>query len=116
MNGMAEGRFELDSHYGDAVLVRPSPNESSPNSREFIWISLSRRCKLDKSVHSDGRSAFSELITRARKSAHLTQNELTKRIHKPQSFVAKYEGGERRIDVVEFVTVCRAIGTNPTKF
>jgi ribosome-binding protein aMBF1 (putative translation factor) len=49
--------------------------------------------KLDKSVHSEGQSAFSELIIRARKSAHLTQHELAKRLHKPQSFVAKYEGG-----------------------
>ena len=51
----------------------------------------------------------------ARKSARLTQHELAKRLHKPQSFVAKYEGGERRIDVVEFVTVCQAIGADPAK-
>src|SRR5438552_1036782 len=43
------------------------------------------------------------------------QSELADRLHKPQSFVAKYEGGERRLDVVEFVTVCRAIGANPAK-
>jgi transcriptional regulator with XRE-family HTH domain len=48
-------------------------------------------------------------------SARLTQHELAKRLHKPQSFVAKYEGGERRIDVVEFVTVCQAIGADPAK-
>ena len=36
-------------------------------------------------------------------------------LDKPQSFIAKYEGGERRIDVVEFVTICRAIGANPAK-
>jgi hypothetical protein len=29
--------------------------------------------------------------------------------------IAKYEGGERRIDVVEFVTVCQAIGADPAK-
>jgi transcriptional regulator with XRE-family HTH domain len=51
----------------------------------------------------------------ARKSARLTQHELAKRLHKSQSFVAKYEGGERRIDVVEFVTICAAIGTDPAK-
>ena len=28
MNGVTEGEFELDSHPGDAVLIRPSPNES----------------------------------------------------------------------------------------
>jgi transcriptional regulator with XRE-family HTH domain len=71
--------------------------------------------KLDKSIHSGGQSAFSKLMIGARKSAGLTQHELAKRLHKPQSFVAKYEGGERRIDVVEFVTICWAIGADPAK-
>ena len=74
-----------------------------------------RARKLDKSVHSDGQSAFSKLMIGARKSARLTQQELAKRLHKSQSFVAKYEGGERRIDVVEFVAVCWAIGADPAK-
>ena len=74
-----------------------------------------RAPKLDKSVHSEGQSAFCELMIRARKNAGLTQRDLADRLHKPQSFVAKYEGGERRIDVVEFVTICRAIGSDPVK-
>ena len=74
-----------------------------------------RARKLDKSVHSEGQSAFSGLMIKARKSARLTQHEVAKRLHKPQSFIAKYEGGERRIDVVEFVTVCQAIETDPVK-
>ena len=39
----------------------------------------------------------------------LTQQELAARLSKPQSFIAKYEGGERRIDVVEFIAICRAM-------
>jgi transcriptional regulator with XRE-family HTH domain len=74
-----------------------------------------RARKLDKSVHSGGHSAFCELMIKARKAAGLTQRELADRLHKPQSFVAKYEGGERRIDVVEFLTVCQAIGANSAK-
>jgi transcriptional regulator with XRE-family HTH domain len=54
-------------------------------------------------------------MIKARKAAGLTQRELADRLHKPQSFVAKYEGGERRIDVVEFLTVCQAIGANSAK-
>jgi len=69
----------------------------------------SRARKLDKSVHSAGQTAFFELMVKARKSAGLTQQELAKRLHKPQSFVAKYEGGERRVDVVEFIEICKAI-------
>jgi transcriptional regulator with XRE-family HTH domain len=74
-----------------------------------------RARKLDKSVHSEGQSAFCELMIKARKSAGLTPHELAKRLHKPQSFVAKYEGGERRIDVVEFLTICQTIGVDSAK-
>jgi transcriptional regulator with XRE-family HTH domain len=74
-----------------------------------------RARKLDKSVHSGGQIAFCELMIKARKAAGLTQRELADRLHKPQSFVAKYEGGERRIDVVEFLTICQAIGVDPAK-
>jgi transcriptional regulator with XRE-family HTH domain len=74
-----------------------------------------RARKLDKSVHSGDQSAFCKLMVKARKTAGLTQRELADRLHKPQSFVAKYEGGERRIDVVEFIEITRAIGADPIK-
>ena len=51
----------------------------------------------------------------ARKAAGLTQQDLAQRLKKPQSFVAKYEGGERRVDVVEFLAITRAIGTDPVR-
>ena len=66
-----------------------------------------------KSVHTPEYLAFCELMTRTRRKAGLTQQALAKRLGRPQSFVAKYEGGERRLDVVKFVTVARAIGVDP---
>lgn len=66
-----------------------------------------------KSLHTPEHLAFCDLMTRARKKAGLTQQALAKRLGRPQSFVAKYEGGERRLDLIEFVTVSRAIGTDP---
>ena len=51
----------------------------------------------------------------ARKKAGLTQHDVAKRLRKPQSFVAKYEGGERRIDVVEFIAIMRVIGADPVR-
>jgi transcriptional regulator with XRE-family HTH domain len=74
-----------------------------------------RARKLGKSVHSAGQVAFCELMIRARKNADLTQHELAKRLRRPQSFVAKYEGGERRVDVVEFIEICKAIEADPHK-
>jgi ribosome-binding protein aMBF1 (putative translation factor) len=53
-----------------------------------------RARKLGKSVHSSGQTAFCELMIKARKAAGLTQHQLAKRLHKPQSFVAKYEAAK----------------------
>jgi transcriptional regulator with XRE-family HTH domain len=70
---------------------------------------------IGKSVHSSTQAAFCGLMVKARKAAGLTQHDLAKRLKKPQSFVAKYEGGERRLDVVEFLAVMRAIGADPIR-
>ena len=52
----------------------------------------------------------------ARKSADLTQAELATKLSRPQSFVSKYERGERRLDVVEFLEVARALGMDAVTF
>jgi transcriptional regulator with XRE-family HTH domain len=70
---------------------------------------------IGKSVHSPDQAAFCELMVRARKAAGLTQHVLARRLNKPQSFVAKYEGGERRLDVVEFIVIARALGADPLR-
>ncbi|HEV2616373.1 MAG TPA: helix-turn-helix transcriptional regulator [Candidatus Acidoferrales bacterium] len=57
-----------------------------------------------------------ELLVQARRAAHLTQAELAARLERPQSFVSKYERGERRLDVAEFGEVARAIGFDPLRF
>lgn len=58
---------------------------------------------------------FRELLIGIRKEADLTQAELSSRLGRPQSFVSKYERGERRLDVVEFCSVARALSTDPVK-
>lgn len=75
----------------------------------------SRTRGLSKSVHSTEQLVFRELMVAARKRAGLTQQELANRLKRPQSFVAKYEGGERRLDVVEFIVIAQAIGTDPIR-
>jgi transcriptional regulator with XRE-family HTH domain len=66
------------------------------------------------------RSPFSEAHTKlvqalivARKDAGLKQTEVALRLQKPQSFVSKYERGERRLDVLEFGAIAVALGRNP---
>ena len=59
---------------------------------------------------------FRNLLIEARREANLTQAELSSRLRRPQSFVSKYERGERRLDVVEFREVAEAIGIDPLSF
>lgn len=51
-----------------------------------------------------------DLLIEARERAGLTQAEVATRLKRAQSFVSKYEQGERRLDVVEFLHVCNCLG------
>lgn len=68
-----------------------------------------------KSAHSEKYKALVVALRSARERAGLTQTEVARRLARPQSFVAKYERGERRLDVVEFVEIAKAIEVNATK-
>lgn len=56
-----------------------------------------------------------ELLVQARKGAGITQAELGKRLGQRQTFVSKFELGERRLDAAELIVVCRAIGLDPAE-
>ncbi len=58
---------------------------------------------------------FRNLLTEARKRAGLTQVEIAARLKQPQSYVSKYESGVRRLDVVEYMQVAKAIGFDPAE-
>lgn len=71
---------------------------------------------MPKSLHSPEYEIFRRLIVQARRDAGLTQVEVAARLRKPQSFVSKFERGERRIDVPEFVDIAKAIGIDAAMF
>lgn len=56
-----------------------------------------------------------ERLPQARKAARVTQAELALTLGRPQSFVAKYESRERRLDVAEYLGITRALGADPFK-
>jgi transcriptional regulator with XRE-family HTH domain len=66
-----------------------------------------------KTLHSPDYAGLLALLRQARKDAGMVQQELAERLGRPQSFVAKVEGGERRIDVIEFIAIVKAIGARP---
>lgn len=67
-----------------------------------------------KSVHTARHRRFCESLRIARKRARLTQQELAERLGEHQSFVSRFESGDRRLDVVEYLEVARAIGIEPS--
>jgi transcriptional regulator with XRE-family HTH domain len=64
-------------------------------------------------VHPRDQKIVGTALAAARRRANLTQDELASRLQKPQSFVSDFERGQRRIDLVEFVVIARALGVDP---
>jgi len=65
---------------------------------------------MQKSLRTPRQILLQTLLVEARKTKGLTQAELAEALNKPQSFVAKYENGERRIDVIEFIDITSVLG------
>lgn len=61
------------------------------------------------SIHAEPYKVLLSCVRAARRSADVTQAELGKRLGVDQSFVSKYERGERRLDVVELRAICAAL-------
>lgn len=68
-----------------------------------------------KALYSPASARLRELLTEARSKAGLTQLDVASRVGRRQSFVSKYESGERRLDVVEYLEVCAAVHADPVK-
>ncbi|MBU6296608.1 MAG: helix-turn-helix domain-containing protein [Alphaproteobacteria bacterium] len=68
---------------------------------------------MPKSLRTPRQQHLQQLLIKLRQSKSLTQSEVARKLGRPQSFVAKYEGGERRLDVIEFIEVARALGADP---
>ncbi|UJX43166.1 helix-turn-helix transcriptional regulator [Desulfovibrio sp. JY] len=59
---------------------------------------------------------FRALLLSLRKEAGLRQTELAARLGYPQSYVSKYESGQRRIDMIELEAICHALGITLREF
>ena len=68
---------------------------------------------MSKTIYTERHLRLRKLLVARRKEAGLTQTVVAERLGKPPSYVAKYEGGDRRLDVLEFLDVATAIGFEP---
>ena len=71
---------------------------------------------MQKSISSSKQKAFLGLLRKIREEAGLRQIDVSGRLNQPQSFVSKYESGERRLDLLELELVCAACETDLAKF
>lgn len=71
---------------------------------------------MSKSVFTERYNRFRQLLIKARQEAMITQSELSNKLSRPQSYVSKYERGERRLDVIEFLEVAEALQIKPEIF
>lgn len=70
---------------------------------------------MSKSIYSRRHDRLCAILVEKRKKVDLTQQQLADQLGKPQSYIAKVEGGERRLDVIEFVELCEEMGADPAK-
>ncbi|MEA3078187.1 MAG: hypothetical protein QOF60_3095 [Actinomycetota bacterium] len=66
---------------------------------------------MDKTIHSPEHAHLIALLRALRLAAGLNQSDLAERLGVSQTWVSKYENGERRLDLVQLRRVCEVLGT-----
>ena len=75
--------------------------------------SISERGRVARSTHTEPYKLLLEMLIEKRTGAGVTQVELAARLGRPQPFISFVERGERRVDVIEFYAIMRALGVDP---
>lgn len=66
-------------------------------------------------IYSQEHQKLREVLRRERIAAGLRQSDIAKETNRSQAYISKFEKGDLRLDVVDFVRVCRSIGCDPHK-
>lgn len=64
---------------------------------------------MPKSLNSPRHELIKAALVERRKAAGMTQTEVAEKLGRPQSYIAKIEGGERRLDLVELMDLADVI-------
>jgi len=68
---------------------------------------------MEKTIHSKAYQILRQWLVQARHEKNLTQRQLAELLDVPYSWVGKVELGERRLDVIEYVRVCKELDIDP---
>jgi len=71
---------------------------------------------MQKSVFSHHQEVLASLLLKVRRELGLRQIDVARLLGEPQSFVSKYESGERRLDLPELEQICKAMGVALSAF
>jgi len=71
---------------------------------------------MSKSIFTPNQEKLLVLLRQIRKEAGLSQFDLAQRLNQSQSFISKYEHGERRLDLLELRQVCEAVDITLQEF
>ena len=71
---------------------------------------------MSKTRYTQADDIFRELLKETRMAKNLTQAEVARSLGLPQSYVSKYESGERRLDLIELEEICKAMGISLIDF
>ena len=70
----------------------------------------------DKVIYSDEHRRLTELLREVREEAGMTQAQVAAEFGRPMDYVSRMEGGQRRVDVVEWLRFLRICGADPVTF
>ena len=68
-----------------------------------------------KTIYQQRYQTLIGCLISARKQAKLTQADIAHQLGKPQSYIAKIEGKDRKIDVLEYVEICEVLDLQPSE-
>lgn len=73
----------------------------------------SHNAGMEKSTFSPHYKILRDRLVQLRKESGVTQRQLAEKLGREHSFIGRMELGDRRLDLVEFFWVCRALGADP---
>lgn len=68
-----------------------------------------------KTIYQQRYQTLIDCLITVRKQAQLTQADIANQLGKPQSYIAKVEGKDRKLDVLEYVELCEALKVQPSE-
>lgn len=70
---------------------------------------------MEKTLTTRAHAALIAMVKSKREAANLTQETVASILGEHQSFIARLESGQRRVDVIEFLELARVIGFDPVE-